>query len=120
MIKEAGMVFIMDEKRRFPRVRLQSPLRYQILGRPEARSAVTSNISLGGVGFTDSSFIPPLSTLQLEIGFLSCMVSARGRVAWAAPLPHSDRYRLGIEFTGLAEKDKECLADYIGLQMAEA
>jgi Tfp pilus assembly protein PilZ len=110
----------MEEKRRFPRVRLQSPLRYSILGRPETHTALANNVSLGGIGFTDGQYIPPSSTLQLEISLLASVLPVTGRVAWSAPLPHSDHYRLGVEFTNISEKDKVAIADYIDMQMAEA
>lgn len=111
------MVFISDEKRRSARVKLQSPMHYQVLGRPETGNAIADNISLGGTGFTNNQFIVPATVLSLEITFWSNVLNLRGRVTWSSPLPHSDWYRSGIEFMNLEEKDKNLISDYIDLQM---
>lgn len=114
------MVFIIEEKRRFPRVKLQTPLRFQFFGKTETGNAIAENVSLGGTGFTNHQFIAPATLLNLEVSVLSKVLSLRGKIAWSSPLPHSDRYRSGVEFTDLTEKDKGMLSDYIDLQMLNA
>jgi len=111
------MVFILEEKRRFPRVKLQTPLRFQRLGRPEFTQAIVDNVSLGGVGFVSDRFIPPSTPLSLEINVLTKVLNLTGKVAWSCPLPHSDRYRAGIEFSNISDKQKLAVADYIETQL---
>lgn len=113
------MVFILEEKRRFPRVKLQTPLRFQRLGRPEFVQAITDNLSLGGIGFVSDNFIPPATPLSLEVNVLSKVLNLTGRVAWSSPLPHSDRYRSGVEFTNINDKQKLAVADYIETQLVK-
>lgn len=114
------MVFVLEEKRRFPRVKLQAPMRYQLMGRHEPSHALADNVSLGGIGFINDHFIPPSSPLQVEFNVLHGTVTAAGKVAWSSPIPHSDRYRVGVEFVDISDKDKVNIADYIDMHLAAA
>lgn len=105
-----------ENKRRFPRVELHIPLRYQIRGKPEFNNAVCEDISVAGVGFSNDSFIAPASKLTLEISVLSRNLNPIGRVAWSSPLPHSNRYHAGIEFLELNPAERRYLGDYIDMQ----
>lgn len=111
------MAFILDGKRRFPRVKLQTAMSYRVLGGSAGASAIADNVSLGGVGFVSQDFIAPSTILNLELIVLSRVFNTLGRVAWSSPLSHSSRYQTGIEFTKLDDKDKDLLSDYIGLQL---
>jgi len=106
----------LEEKRRFPRIKFNSPLRFQIRGTPAFNNTVINDISSGGIGFTADNFIPPSTNLMLEINILSHVVKPIGRVAWSSPLPHCNRYRLGIEFVELDLRDRTFLNDYIDMQ----
>lgn len=106
-----------DEKRQFPRIRLRTPLRYQIRGTPESNNALSENVSVSGMGFINDSFIAPSSNVTLEINILSRIISPIGRIAWSSPLPHSDKYRLGIEFLEFNPVEKRYLGDFIHIQM---
>ncbi len=110
------MAIRLEEKRRFPRITLKTPLRYKIRGMPECNSAVSDDISLGGIGFVNHCFIPPQISVGLEINILSKIISPIGRIAWSHPLPHSDRYRVGIEFLEFDPREKNFLADYMDMQ----
>lgn len=107
-----------ENKRRFPRIHIQSQLRYQVRGSPEISNTVADNISVGGLSFIGNSFIAPLTNLNLEVDVLSRILNITGKVAWASPLPHSDRYRLGVEFVEFDEMQERYLSDYIDLHMA--
>ncbi|MDD2752860.1 MAG: PilZ domain-containing protein [Candidatus Omnitrophica bacterium] len=102
-----------EEKRRFPRIRLKAPLRYQVRGRPEFDNSLTEDISLGGVSFTNDKFIPPATNLMLEISIFSRLLNPIGKVAWINPVGHSNRYRLGVEFLELDKENTNFLSQFI-------
>jgi len=110
------MEFLAEEKRVSPRITLRAPLRYQIRGTPEFSDTVIDNISVGGMGFTNNKFIVPQTLVMLEVNILSRMLRPVGKIAWAASVPHSERYRLGIEFLELGYSDKNYLRDYVDMQ----
>lgn len=105
-----------EDKRRFPRIRIQTPVRYQIRGSPELRHTLVDNISVGGLSFVNTGFIRPSTKLNIEINILSRVLNSTGRVSWASPLPHSDRYKLGIEFVELDPVQRQYLSDYIDIE----
>lgn len=108
-----------EEKRQFPRIILKTPLRYQVRGRPEFNNCLSEDISVGGIGFAGDRFIAPLTNLMLEVNILSRILTPVGRVVWANSLPHSGRFRLGVEFLELNPLDKQYLADYLDMQLGK-
>lgn len=105
-----------EEKRRSPRLKLTVPVRYQVRGKPKSNNVLTENISLGGIGLIDEKFIPPATTVMLEINLPSKVLNPVGRVTWSAPFPHSDRYHSGIEFLELDPDQKRHLSDYLNMR----
>lgn len=105
-----------EQKRRFTRLKLNSAIRYQVRGSPEYDSAVMDNISLGGVAVTHNKYLPRLTPLMLEFNVLARSLTPIGQVVWSSPLPHSDKYRLGIEFIEFGMKEKEFLSDFIEMK----
>jgi Tfp pilus assembly protein PilZ len=69
------------------------------------------------MSFTDDNFLPSATALMLEVNILSRVLCFIGKVAWASPLPHSDRYRIGVGFEEAAQPDKDFLSDYIDMQL---
>jgi len=114
--KGANMVFIPEEKRRFPRIKVRLPLRYQVRGTPEFNNVITEDISLSGIGFASDKFIAPATKVMLEINALLHILTPIGRVAWTASSPHSDKYHSGVEFVQLDRNQKKYLQDFIGMQ----
>jgi hypothetical protein len=106
----------LKEKRASPRIKCSRAIRYQIRGTPEFNNVTSDNLSVMGVGFLNNKFIAPQTLLMLEINILSRILNPVGRVAWSAPLLHSDRYGLGVEFLELDPQQKRYLSDYINLQ----
>jgi len=102
-----------EEKRRFPRIRLKAPVRFQVRGQPEFDNSLTQDISVGGMCFTNEKFIAPQTNLMLEISIFSRLLNPVGRVAWVNPIGHSNRYRLGVEFIELDAENKNFLAQFI-------
>lgn len=105
-----------QEKRLFPRVRLKAPVYYQVRGKPEGDSTLSDDISVGGIGLTDDSFMPTQTVLGLKIYILSRIITPVGKVVWASSQPHSVKFRIGIQFMELNALEKEYLTDYIILQ----
>jgi len=101
------------EKRRSPRISIKVPLRYQIRGRPEFSSAISGDMSIGGLGFLNDEFIAPNNWLNIEINLLPEVISTTARVIRSDSLPRSDKYRLGLEFSGMDYRQKRFLTDYI-------
>jgi len=105
-----------EEKRVSPRIPLRAPLRYQIRGTSEFSDTIIDNIGLGGIGLTNNKFIVPETLVMLELNILSRMLRPIGKIAWASSVPHSEKYRLGIEFLELDYSEKNYLKDYIDMQ----
>jgi len=105
-----------EDKRRFFRVKLQSPVRFQIRGKPESNNAITDNVSTGGLCFNNDKFISPDTLLMLEFNVLSRFLNPIGRVAWVNSLPRSERFKLGVEFVEFDTNSRNFLNDYVNLQ----
>ena len=113
------MAYEQIEKRRFPRVPAKVTLNCQIRGIiPEFDNAVSEDISLGGISFVNKRFISPQTPVSLKINLFSRVLNTIGRIAWSWPIPHSDRYKVGVEFLELNYSDKRQLSDFIALQAA--
>jgi len=108
-----------ENKRHSPRVRLKTPLHYQLRGRQEFENVVSDDISEGGLSFVGNRFIPSSTLLMLEINVLSRILRPIGRIAWSSPIPHSDRNRLGVEFVEVAPNEKHYLSDYVKMQLGQ-
>ena len=109
-----------QEKRLFPRTRLKTSLRYQIRGTSNYRNAICDDISLVGIGFINNEFLTPETLVSLEIGVMSKVFRAIGKIAWSHSLPHSNRFRVGIQFLEFNLPDKNFLSDYIKMQIGRA
>ena len=105
-----------EDKRQYPRVKFTNPVRYQIRGKPESDHAICDNLSVGGIGLTANRFIPRATPLMMEFNVLSRIINPVGYVSWASPIPHSDRYKLGIEFKEFDPREKDYLSDFVDLQ----
>jgi len=107
------MILKKEEQRRFSRLDFKNPLRYKIRGENKFENALCENLSLGGLGFENEEFVPPSTPVTVEINIPYRTLKPLGRVVWSAPLPHSDKYRLGIEFLNLDPKDWAYLENYL-------
>lgn len=112
------MAIIPSEKRSFPRIKLHTPVHYRIRGLGESNNTVSNNISLKGIGIINDRFIAPQTSVMLEINLLSHILRPIGRIAWASPLSHSDRYHVGIEFLELGPRENNYLKNFINIQNA--
>ena len=94
-------------------------MRYAIRGVSEFSNAICDNLSAAGIGFINDKFIPPDTPLMLEINILSRVLNTIGRVTRSSYLPHTDRYRLGVEFLEIGLNEERYLADYINMKMGK-
>jgi len=105
------------EARCFPRIDLHSKIQYRVRGKPDFASALTNNISCGGLKFTNDGFIPTSTAVMLEINVLNRVLKPIGKVAWSTPLPHSNRNQTGIEFVEFNLSERRYLKDFIEMQL---
>ncbi len=102
----------------FPRIDSQVQFRYQFRGRPDFESAVSSDISCGGLKFSSDRFIPTSTPVVLEINLLNRVLRPVGRVAWSSPLPHSYRNQMGIQFMEFDVLERKYLEDFVDGQLS--
>ena len=106
-----------QEKRLFPRTGLKTSLRYQIRGTSRYHNAICDDISLVGIGFVNEEFLTPDTLVSLEVNVMSKVFRAIGKIAWSHSLPHSNRFRVGIEFLEFDPANRLYLTDYIKMQL---
>lgn len=108
-----------NEKRRFRRVKVKFPIRYQIRRGGFFAAALTEDISLSGTRLNADRFFSHGLNLNLEVNILTKIIKPVGKVTWTQPRPHSDRYQMGIEFIEINPEDKNYLSDFINLRLPE-
>lgn len=105
-----------EEKRRFPRLKLQTELGYNVRGKRDFNNTLTDDISLGGANFTTDKFLAPDTLLMTRINVLARTLAPIARVAWVNALPHTNRYKFGVEFIEVDPGDKKYLSDYLQMR----
>jgi c-di-GMP-binding flagellar brake protein YcgR len=60
-------------------------------------------------------FAPPSThfSLKIRIPEVQRIVETQARVAWAAPLAHSDKYQVGFEFFEMSPIFRKWIEEYI-------
>lgn len=106
-----------EEKRRSPRVKVYTPLRYQIRGESRPENILTDNLSAHGIAFTSDKFIAPKTVVMLEFNVLSRTLRPIGKVVWSHTLSHSDRFRSGIEFLEIEPGERNYILDYLNMHL---
>jgi len=56
---------------------------------------------------------------MLELNMLTKAMYPVGKVAWVNHIPHTDRYRFGIEFVEMDRDAKNFLGDYVDMRMGK-
>jgi len=106
------------ENRCFPRIDFHSKIHYQIRGKPDFDSALTNDISCGGLRFSNDRFIPTLTAIILEINVLNRVLRPIGKVVWSIALAHSNRNQMGVEFVEFNTLERNYLKDFINMQLS--
>lgn len=111
----SGLVKIYQEERRFPRVALNSEVKFQIRQSKKFGLTHCRDISEGGVRIIAEEFIPLGTTMKLEIilkNALKC-IDAVAEVVWLQRIPHSERYQLGLRFCEIADTYRNDIHEFI-------
>ena len=112
-----GILPNQKENRSNPRIDFHSKIQYKIRGKPVFDSAITRDISCGGLMFTNDRFVPTSTPVMLEINVLNRVLRPIGRVAWSTPLPHSNRNQTGVEFVEFNLLERNYLKDFVNMQL---
>ncbi len=103
------------ESRRCTRVNFTGPLRCQVRGSPKIISTVGENLSSFGIKFINDTFIPPNTSVMLEISLFSQVIRPVAQIIWATPFPRQDKFHVGAKFLEIDSKEKEKLSDFLTL-----
>jgi c-di-GMP-binding flagellar brake protein YcgR len=123
--KEKGKVFL--EKRKYSRLKDFIFISCHFKEEPlKEFKAVTQNISGGGLMFECERRIAKGIDLGIDLyqptnsfKTLIFVISIAAKVVWMQKIKHgffelgANKYRMGIEFTNIKEKDKEIIMQYI-------
>ncbi|MBL4634384.1 MAG: PilZ domain-containing protein [Kofleriaceae bacterium] len=105
--------------RRTPRITYQVPVGVYDVGREQALSVSSINVSQGGmfVDTTESLAIGTELICNLPVGIGNDALQVRGRVAWLREQRNSDAHRpvgMGIEFVDLSDEESGQLSEIVG------
>lgn len=113
----------MQEKRRYVRWRVKSPLRYKIQGSDLECEGLTKDISNGGAGIfiSEELVLNSLLDLTLEIPDKFRPISTQGKIIWQKKLEIEDTFPFatGIQFSQLKDEDKEKIFLYVRENLSE-
>lgn len=92
----------MEEKRRFERISLSQPIRYQIKGGNHFADSMGRDISAEGIGFISEEFLLKSTQLIFELRHpdRNNYIKAVGEVVWISKVPHAERFLAGARFMG--------------------
>lgn len=113
------MEFLARQKvnRSFSRLDFHARVHYWARGKRNFDSALTNDISCGGLKLTSDRQLSFSDALMLEINILDRVLRPVGKVAWSRILPHSNRSQTGIEFIEFNMFEKKFLKDFINLRL---
>jgi hypothetical protein len=108
-----------EETRLSPRVSFSGPLRCQVRGSGEISGTISEDLSLSGIRFISSKFIPAQTPVMLEISLFSQIVRPIAQIIWAAPFARQDRFHLGARFLEWDPKEKKNLSDFVNMRLRQ-
>ena len=108
-----------QETRLAPRVRFSGPLRCQIRGSGEISGTISEDLSLSGIRFISSKFIPSQTPVMLEISLFSQIVKPIAQIIWASPFFRQDKFHLGARFLEWDPKEKKDLSDFVNMRLKQ-
>lgn len=104
------------EKRRFPRLDSNLPVRYRNLRTATVPiGSLTKDISEGGIRFKTTEFISLACRLVVEITLPTVQrpIKAISKVAWIKKLSTGESYELGNQFLEISKEDKSLINEYV-------
>ena len=106
------------ERRRYPRISINFPLKYQDKGDSSLCGGIVVNVGEGGLLIETVRDIPVGTELSITLlfpkGFESANFDATVKIVWRGPRWKGDRkgneywegYRCGLEFTQISDEDR--------------
>lgn len=104
------------ERRRWPRVNLNLPIRFREVGEfsHSPLDSETKDISEGGARFQTDKFLPKDSRLVISIDLTDEPgVKATVKVVWSVRDPHTNMYEIGVEFDTIPSEAKVELSNMV-------
>ena len=118
IIKE---IYIGSEIRRYKRINYKTTIAVSF---PDGRKSAfqTVDISQGGICFTSDTSLATDTEVKIQVELLKkkASITAKARVAWIKkverlPTDNTDKYKIGLEFTKMENKDKAVLSKELKL-----
>ena len=104
----------MEKRRKNPRIDIALPIEYSLPQRTKKiLYTVSKNVGLGGIEILCDDFLSWGQTLRTQINLIDTIAHTRTEVVWCQKEMHSERYRIGLKFLELKEKDKARLCGFI-------
>ena len=103
----------MEEKRKYPRVRISFPVRCEGLPTRKSFYTVFKDISSGGLKVISEEFMAVNKSIKFEINLINTLIRGKGKVAWCNPQSFADRYWAGIEFTEIGPSAQKALSEFL-------
>lgn len=93
----------MEEKRKYPRLKLAFPIECEMTKNPGHSYTVTKDLSLGGAKIISEKFIPKGKVLKMKLNLIKQVFNFKTKIVWSRRERFSDRYSLGCEFIEIPE-----------------
>ena len=96
------------DKRQFPRLLYKEAVKLQIGEYSCPDGSLSRDLSRGGICLTINEFIPVKARVlvYVQLNRESRVVMLQGFVAWVKIIPESDRYQIGVQFSGLDQSSQ--------------
>lgn len=105
------------EKRKFERINTTMSVQYRGIRQASDSviSAISRDISTGGVRLLVNEFISVFTRLVLEIAVPSSPkpVRAVSKVAWVRKRPYGEQYEVGVEFMDMPDEGRRGICDFV-------
>lgn len=110
-----GTVGPLDERRRYPRLRCKTEIRFRDLYKPQQKyaSSLSRDMSAGGLRLATIRFLPKDARLVLLVSLPRVTSEPRraiGRVVWIRRGGFAESYECGLQFVEITPADHELLA----------
>lgn len=104
-----------SERRKFPRADFREPVKFDLPDCSLSGGCLARDISQGGLRLNFEYFVKPHAVMMVELRLSPNeeAVLVEGRVVWANQVPLSERYQLGVEFTGNNEDIQQNIRRYV-------
>lgn len=103
----------MKERRKESRTNVAFPVEYSLGKGKNTFYTVSKNINTAGIEIVSESSFSPGKQLKLHINFIDKVALAKAKVIWCQKEVYSERYRLGLKFLTLTEKNTSQLDSLI-------